>query len=70
MRGVEVVVVAACVVGDKDVWCWYVVVECGAGELFPMPAAASPALRAVLWGTRMWMVHASRVGSGPVGVDG
>ena len=33
MRGVEVVVVAARVVGDDDVWCWYVVVERGAGEL-------------------------------------
>ena len=32
MRGLEVVVVAACVVGDDDVWCWYVVVCCGAGE--------------------------------------
>ena len=34
MRRLEVVVVAAGVVGDKDVWCWYVVVECDAGELF------------------------------------
>ena len=34
MRGVEVVVLAARVTGDDDVWCWYVVMECGAGELF------------------------------------
>ena len=34
MLRVEVVVVAARVVGDDDVWCWYVVVERGAGELF------------------------------------
>ena len=34
MRGLEVVVVATCVVGDDDVWRWYVVVECAIGELF------------------------------------
>ena len=34
MRGLEVVVVATRVVGDDDVWRWYVVVECGIGELF------------------------------------
>ena len=34
MRGVEVVVVAARVVGDNDVGRRYVVVECGIGELF------------------------------------
>ena len=34
MRGVEVVVVAARVVGDDDVGRRYVVVECGIGELF------------------------------------
>ena len=33
-RGVEVVDVAARVVGDDDVSCWYGVVERGAGELF------------------------------------
>ena len=33
MRGVEVVVVAACVVGDENVWHLYVVVEHGAEEL-------------------------------------
>ena len=33
MRGVEVVVVAARVVGDDDVGRWYVVVECGIVEL-------------------------------------
>ena len=32
--GVEVVVIAARVVGDDDVWCWYVVVERGVRELF------------------------------------
>ena len=34
MLGVEVVVVATRVVGDDDVWRWYVVVERGVGELF------------------------------------
>ena len=34
MRGLEVVVVATRVVGDDDVWRWYVVVKCGIGELF------------------------------------
>ena len=34
MRGLEVVVVATRVVGDDDVGRWYVVVECGIGELF------------------------------------
>ena len=34
MCGVEVVVVAACAVGDDDIRCLYVVLECGAGELF------------------------------------
>ena len=34
MRGVEVVVVAARVVGNDDVGRRYVVVECGIGELF------------------------------------
>ena len=34
MRGVEVGVVAARVVGDDDVWRRYVVVECGIGKLF------------------------------------
>ena len=34
MRGLEVVVVATRVVGDDDVWRWYVVVEWGIGELF------------------------------------
>ena len=34
MRGLVVVVVAIRVVGDDDVWCWYVVVERGTGELF------------------------------------
>ena len=34
MRGLEVVVVATRVVGDDDVWRWYVVVECGIRELF------------------------------------
>ena len=34
MRGLEVVVVATRVVGDDDVWRWYVVEECGIGELF------------------------------------
>ena len=34
MGGVEVVVVAAHVVGDDDVWRWYVVVERGLGKLF------------------------------------
>ena len=34
MPGVEVVVVAACVVGDDTVLCLYVVVERGAEELF------------------------------------
>ena len=34
MRGVEAVVVAACVVGDDDVRCLYVVVKRGVGGLF------------------------------------
>ena len=34
MCGVEVVVVAARVVGDDDVWRWYVVVDRAVGELF------------------------------------
>ena len=34
MRGVEVVVVVARVVGADDLRCWYVVVQRGAGELF------------------------------------
>ena len=34
MRGLETVVVATRVVGDDDVWRWYVVVECVIGELF------------------------------------
>ena len=34
MRGLEVVLVATRVVGDDDVGRWYVVVECGIGELF------------------------------------
>ena len=33
MRGVEVVMVAACLVSDDEVRWWYVVVERGAGEL-------------------------------------
>ena len=34
MRGVEVLVVSACVVGDDTVWCLYVLVVRGADELF------------------------------------
>ena len=37
MRGLEVVLVATRVVGDDDVWRWYVVVECGIGELWVVP---------------------------------
>ena len=42
MRGVEVVVVGAHVVGDDDVWCWYVLVERGPGELFGAACCCVP----------------------------
>ena len=70
MRGLEVVVVATRVVGDDDVWRWYVVVECGIGRCLVMRAVASPVLGVVSWGKRMWTAHASwgeRSRSGRVG---
>ena len=70
MRGLEVVVVATRVVGDDDIWRWYVVVECGIGELFGHACRHVPRLGAVSWGTRMWTAHASWAGrsrSGRVG---
>ena len=45
LRGVEVVVVAACAVGKDDVWRWYVVVERGAGELFGDACCRAPSFQ-------------------------
>ena len=45
MRGLEVVVVATRVLGDDDVWRWYVVVECGIGELFGDARRRVPRIR-------------------------
>ena len=64
MRGVDVVVVAARVVGADDVWCWYVIVECFAGELFGLLWARSRGARG--WGRP---THRGQGGRGPVGVD-
>ena len=48
LRGLEIVVVAAPVVGEDDVWRWYVVVERGAGELFGDARCCAPFRRGVV----------------------
>ena len=71
MRGLEVVVVVTRVVGDDDVWRWYVVVECGIGELFGDACRRVPRFWARCRGARGCGLptHRGQGGRGPVGWD-